>query len=245
MARVLTNPLALAVLGCLTERPMHPYLITTTLRERRAEHSLKLNLGSLYSVIKSLEKAGLVRAARAERDGARPERTVYEITEAGRRAMVDHLHSMLADPVQEYPAIQAALFLAMYLPPEEAVAALQARVERLAAAERAIEAVLALPLPEVTVLSLAYQRAAAQAERRFIADVADRGTRGELGGYDLWARMHEALAAGEPVDAVFDEVMAQFLDALVDHSRGGPGGGDRGRGDRGTGDPGRKEPELS
>lgn len=218
MARVLANPLALAILGCLTERPLHPYLITTTLRERRADHSLRLNLGSLYSVIKSLEKDGLVRAARAEREGARPERTVYEITDAGRRAMVEELHSMLAHPIQEYPAIQAALFLAMYLPPDEAIEALQARVERLDASERAIAAVLALPLPEVAVLSLRYQRAATQAERRFIADIADRGARGELGGYELWSRMHGALAAGESVDTVFDDVMAQFLDALVDRS---------------------------
>lgn len=218
MPRVLANPLALAVLGCLTERPMHPYLITTTLRERRAEHSLRLNLGSLYSVIKSLEKGGLVRAARAEREGARPERTVYEITDAGRRAMVDELHSMLADPVQEYPAIQAALFLVMYVPPAEAVELLRARADRLVAAERAISAVLALPLPEVAVLSLRYQLAATQAEQRFVADVAERGARGELGGYDLWSRMHEALAAGESVDEVFDDVMARFLDALVERS---------------------------
>ena len=30
--RRVSNPLALAVLGCLTERPMHPYEISTTLR---------------------------------------------------------------------------------------------------------------------------------------------------------------------------------------------------------------------
>lgn len=220
--RVLANPLALGVLGCLTERPMHPYLITTTLRERRADHSLRLNLGSLYSVMKSLEKSGLIRAARAERDGARPERTVYEITEAGRRAMVERLQSMLADPVQEYPAIQAALFLVMYLPPEDAVELWRARAERLVAAERAIAAVLALPLPEVAVLSLRYQLAITQAEQRFVADLADRGARGELGGQELWARMQQALAAGESVDAVFDDVMAQFLDALIDHSRKEP-----------------------
>ena len=49
--RRVSNPLALAVLGCLSERPMHPYEISTTLRTRGKEQSIKLNYGSLYSVV--------------------------------------------------------------------------------------------------------------------------------------------------------------------------------------------------
>ena len=37
--RPVNNPLALAVLSCLNERPMHPYEISTTLRERGKEAS--------------------------------------------------------------------------------------------------------------------------------------------------------------------------------------------------------------
>ena len=46
--RRVSNPLALAVLASLTERPMHPYEISTTLRQRAKEESIKLNYGSLY-----------------------------------------------------------------------------------------------------------------------------------------------------------------------------------------------------
>ena len=53
--RRVSNPLALAVLGTLIERPMHPYEISTTLRERGKETSIKLNYGSLYSVVESLQ----------------------------------------------------------------------------------------------------------------------------------------------------------------------------------------------
>jgi DNA-binding PadR family transcriptional regulator len=49
--RRVANPLALAVLSCLLERPMHPYEISTTLKERGKEQSIKLNYGSLYSVV--------------------------------------------------------------------------------------------------------------------------------------------------------------------------------------------------
>ena len=70
--RRVPNPLALAVLACLTERPMHPYEISTTLRTRGKEKSIKLNYGSLYSVVESLQKHGLIAARETTRDGRRP-----------------------------------------------------------------------------------------------------------------------------------------------------------------------------
>ena len=47
----LSNPLALAVLVLLFERPMHPYEMAATLKERHKEASIKLRYGSLYTVI--------------------------------------------------------------------------------------------------------------------------------------------------------------------------------------------------
>ena len=61
--RKVSNPLALAVLACLAERPMHPYEMSTTMRERGKHESIKLNYGSLYSVVESLQKHGLIAAA--------------------------------------------------------------------------------------------------------------------------------------------------------------------------------------
>ena len=43
--RRVSNPLALAVLGCLGERPMHPYEVSQTLRHRGKEKSIRLNYG--------------------------------------------------------------------------------------------------------------------------------------------------------------------------------------------------------
>src|ERR1700683_2242161 len=81
--RKVANPLALAVLVLLYERPMHPYEMAATLRERRKEDSIKLRYGSLYTVIELLVKAAFICAKRTSREGNRPERTVYEITAAG------------------------------------------------------------------------------------------------------------------------------------------------------------------
>ena len=83
-ARNRSNPLALAVLICLYERPMHPYEVATTLRQRHKQESVRLNYGSLYNVVASLEKRGLIVPQETVRAGRLPERTVYGLTASGR-----------------------------------------------------------------------------------------------------------------------------------------------------------------
>ncbi len=67
-----TNPLSLAVMICLYERPMHPYEVATTLRQRNKHESVRLNYGSLYAVVESLERRGLIVAQGTERSGGFP-----------------------------------------------------------------------------------------------------------------------------------------------------------------------------
>src|SRR3954467_11550398 len=100
--RRVSNPLALAVLSCLTERPMHPYEISATLRTRGKENSIKLNYGSLYAVVESLQKHGLITARETTREGRRPERTVYEITSSGVEEFEDWLAELLSPPVRAF-----------------------------------------------------------------------------------------------------------------------------------------------
>src|SRR3954454_25285865 len=94
--RRVSNPLALAVLATLNERPMHPYEINTTLRSRGKEPSIKLNFGSLDSVVESLQKHPLITTRETTRDGRRPERTVYEITAAGVEEFEDWLAQLIS-----------------------------------------------------------------------------------------------------------------------------------------------------
>src|SRR5689334_3851052 len=112
------NPLALAVLSCLAERPMHPYEISSTLRERGKEQSIKLNYGSLYSVVESLQRHGLIVAQASTREGRRPERTVYAITPAGQDEFEDWLAELLSTPTREYLSLEAGLALMPGLPPD-------------------------------------------------------------------------------------------------------------------------------
>ncbi|HEX9412009.1 MAG TPA: PadR family transcriptional regulator, partial [Ktedonobacterales bacterium] len=107
--RKVSNPLALAVLACLMERPMHPYEMATTLRERGKDQSIKLNYGSLYTVVEALQQHELIVAQETERAGRRPERTIYRLTDAGRMELIDWVSELLSTPVKEYTHFEAGL----------------------------------------------------------------------------------------------------------------------------------------
>src|SRR5580704_18877851 len=126
-----SNPLALAVLALLFERPMHPYEMGLILRQRHKEDSIKLRYGSLYTVIELLLKRGMIAARETAREGRRPERTVYEITAAGTEELHDWMADLVSMPAKEYPQFEAALCLLPILPPDEALALLRQRLERI------------------------------------------------------------------------------------------------------------------
>ncbi|MBX6768981.1 MAG: helix-turn-helix transcriptional regulator, partial [Actinomadura rubrobrunea] len=67
--RKISNPLALAVLVLLQERPMHAYEMVTTLRERDKQDSINLKYGSLYTVVRALHREGLIKEAGPARAG--------------------------------------------------------------------------------------------------------------------------------------------------------------------------------
>ena len=137
--RKVANPLAFAVLGSLGERSMHPYEISTMLKARGKDGSIKLNYGSLYSVVAALEKAGFIEAVETVREGNRPERTVYAITEAGRAEFSDWLTELLGSPEKEYSQLEAGLAYVPAFPPDRVVELLEQRVVGLDAADRGVD----------------------------------------------------------------------------------------------------------
>src|ERR1700684_2943895 len=126
-----SNPLALAVLVCLYEKPMHPYEVAQTLRTRDKEQSVRLNYGSLYAIVEALEKKGFIKATGTLREGKRPQRTIYEITDEGSLEITDWLTELIGTPNKEYPAFQAGLSFLPALARDGGPAALRRRAEML------------------------------------------------------------------------------------------------------------------
>jgi DNA-binding PadR family transcriptional regulator len=185
-----SNPLALAVLSCLHEKPMHPYEVAQTLRVRAKHESIKLNYGSLYSVIGSLEKRGLVVATETVREGRRPERTIYEITAEGERELVDWLSDLVARPTKEYLRFEAALSLLGVLPPDEVVALLRERADQLQLElhrQKASEQHAAdLGLPRLFMVEGEYVTALLRAELDFVHGLVADIESGSLDGIEQW-----------------------------------------------------------
>ena len=202
--RRVANPLALAVLGCLAERPMHPYEMSATMRERGKDESIKLNYGSLYTVVESLQKHGLIAVRETVREGRRPERTVYEITEAGRLEFIDWLSELISTPVKEYAAYEAGLSLLGGLGPDEALRALRQRILRLRADLEAGREMLRqaeqLHIPRLFLIEGDYRRGQLEAELEFTEKLVTSIADGSLGGVDVWREMHRRYEAGEEVE---------------------------------------------
>jgi DNA-binding PadR family transcriptional regulator len=198
-----SNPLALAVLSCLAERPMHPYEIASTLKERGKHESIKLNYGSLYTVVESLVRRGLIAEQETVREGRRPERTIYAITEAGQREHDDWLSDMVSEPAKEFVQFEAALSLAGGLPPADFVPLLRKRRDRLHYEIRQLEsigeAMAERGIPEVFYVEGEYRIALKKAELAFAEELIHRITDRKLGGLELWEQFHEGRAAADDV----------------------------------------------
>ena len=184
---------------------MHPYEMATTMRSRGKHESIKLNYGSLYTVVGSLERAGLIEAQETEREGRRPERTVYKLLDAGRMELIDWLSEMLSTPVKEFTQFEAGLSLLPCLAPEDVLALLDERVQALElvlVAERSVrDHAYEHGLPRLFAVEAEYRIAMREAELAFTRSLAADIRAESLDGLALWHDYHrlgaKQLAAGE------------------------------------------------
>ena len=197
--RPFSNPLALAVLVLLYERPMHPYEMASTLRERRKEASIKLNYGSLYTVIEQLLREKFIAVREVLKEGRRPEKTVYELTPSGEAEMIGWMRELVSSPVKEYPMFEAALSLLPVLPAEEAIGLLEIRVGLL---QKTLDGIAQeeklcreMNLPRLFLLENEYYKAVTLAEFRFCKDLLADLKRDKDGLRSMWTELRGGLLA--------------------------------------------------
>ena len=192
-----SSPLALTVLALLHYQPLHPYGIQRLIKQWGKDQVVNVEQRtSLYRTIERLLAAGLIAVRETERDPRYPERTVYEITGAGRQTARRWLEEMLAEPRQEYPEFPAALSHVLMLEPAELADVLDRRAQRLSSALAAFEANATAEaeqeLPRIAALEAEYQRAVLEAEASWVQSVIADLRSGKL----TWSR-EELLAFAE------------------------------------------------
>ncbi|QJA00080.1 PadR family transcriptional regulator [Leifsonia sp. PS1209] len=178
------TPLGVAALALLVERPMHPYEMYQTLVQRSEERVVKVRPGSLYHTVDRLAGQGLVRAIGTEREGNRPERTTYEITESGYLVLTERVAEILATPINEYPEFPLALGESHNLPVESVIQLLRNRVALiradLAAMDAGIADLEAKRLPRKYWINVQYSRAISEVEATWLESLIDDLVSGEL-----------------------------------------------------------------
>lgn len=194
--RKVRNLLGLAVLSYLTQGPMHPYQLGRSLRDNDDVRSIRFNHGSLYMVVGQLAKAGFIVEQETVRDGQRPERTPYALTDAGRAELHDWLGELIEEPRHEFPHFVAALSLIAALPPDEVVELLRSRLRRLAE-QRAetrelIDGAVANGVHPLFLIEEEYRLTLLDAESSFVERFIEQITNPETGWAPQWAEFHGA-----------------------------------------------------
>lgn len=123
--------MALSVLNLLNERPMHPYEMRVLIRERGHDRAFKIRESSVYDAVSRLADRGFIEPVEVSREGRRPERTVYAITEAGKDELGAWLWELASEPSQEYPSFAAPLMFIYSLGRDRTIAAFTQRAAKL------------------------------------------------------------------------------------------------------------------
>ena len=195
------SPLALSILELLDERPMHPYELAATMRARHHDEFIRLNFGTLYHTVDTLDRDGWIVPLEREKEGKRPERTVYQLTEAGRELLLRVVTDLLAEPKREYPHFAAGLMFMHHLKAAKAAGhlnerwhALDAHVEKLT---RIMAELRADGVKRLAIIELEHKIAMLEAEGRWVRGLEREITEGKLewkagidAGHDELRRRH-------------------------------------------------------
>ena len=194
------TPLALAVMNLLMERPMHPYEMKSTMKERGHDQVIRLKGGSIYDTVERLEAGGFITAQAPSREGRRPERTVYAITEVGREEIMGWLAELLSQPVNEYPQFGGALAFVAALDKEEVARLLKMRIalldSQIVGEETQLKNFLTMGLPALFLVEGEYAVAMKRAELEWVRRLVD-----EIQGGKLWITKEQMKASGEAFES--------------------------------------------
>ena len=174
------TPLGIAILSLLARESMHPYEMRHVIRVREIDRVMKVTHGTLYSTVERLAGTGLIQPVETSREGRRPERTVYEITELGRDQLLDALRAELMRHTPDYPRLAMGLSFASLLDPREVGELLERRAvaveAELSGFQVALDATLKQRSPSlerVSLIEVEYLTALLRAERDWLRAVTD------------------------------------------------------------------------
>ena len=156
---------------------------------------------SVYQTIDRLQRLGLIVPREKVREEKWPERTIYEITDEGRRTFRDWMDEARSTRAREFPEFPVAVSLLGLLTPEEAqrletrVAALEDEVARI---DSQFGRAAAEGLPRLFLLETEYQRATLETELEWVRAVVEDLRTGRLTWSEEWLRQFSEQPTSAP-----------------------------------------------
>lgn len=118
----------LAILGLLLEGDHHPYEIRTKMKDRGMDQYTKLQMGSLYYAVDRLAEKGFIEAVETIQSDSRPDKTIYRITESGRKLFEQLLLKKFRDIEPVHHPLYMALPFSRHADPAVLAPILQTRI---------------------------------------------------------------------------------------------------------------------
>jgi DNA-binding PadR family transcriptional regulator len=166
------------------------------MRERGHDRAFPIKESSVYDTVARLADRGYAEPVEVGRQGRRPERTVYAITDAGRDELLVWLRELISEPVGKYPDLAAPLMFIYALGRDGAISALTERAARLEGEISASDAIRRAVASEVTDfprifgIEEEYAQAMRRAELTWVRRIASELRDGSL----PWPSIAEVLA---------------------------------------------------
>ena len=192
--RKVSNLLALALLSLLAQRSMYPYEMAQTLRARGKEQSIKINWGSLYTVVQNLEKNGFIEATGTVREGRQPERTTYQITAAGMAELSDWMRELLSVPKTSTTGSSRRCRKAASCRPTRWSSCSPSGWPSWTGPTRSRRRDLktwSQRLPRILLIESEYQLAMRKAQADWVRGLITEITEGTISGIEIWRQIHE------------------------------------------------------
>lgn len=122
----------LVLLGILGMQPMHGYEIKQTIEDHMGDWT-DIKFGSIYFALARLAEEGAIEVVEETREGNRPSRTVYQITDKGREEYIQLLRELWWNDDRPLYSFDIGVFFMQSLPKEEVARCLDERIERMRA----------------------------------------------------------------------------------------------------------------
>lgn len=182
LARADRDVVGLTVLALLLVGPKHTYEMHRMMIDTRKDFVTGLPR-SMYHAVERLEKADFIVPQETIRDGTRPERTVYAITDSGRVVVRDRVQRLLEHPDADSTLFVAALSFMACLSPAEAAQALRVRINILSGSIAALQIDfqnLPAGLPRVLVVESQFELARLRSEQSWAQSLLEDIEQGRL-----------------------------------------------------------------